>query len=58
MLSAGYPPEAMIDVMRILEQASGGSRQPEFMSTHPDPGNRVREIQNAIANADTLCASR
>lgn len=55
MLAAGYPPEAMIEVMQILEQASGGSPQPEFMSTHPDPGNRVAQIQNAIANQDTLC---
>ena len=55
MRDAGYPPEAMIEVMTILEQASGGSPQPEFMSTHPDPGNRRQQIENAIANADTVC---
>lgn len=55
MREAGYPLEAMIEVMQILERASGGSRQPEFMSTHPDPGNRVAAIENAIANADTVC---
>ena len=34
--------------MKILAEAGGGGRQPEFMSTHPDPGNRVAAIQAAI----------
>jgi len=29
----------------IKLQESGGSRPPQFMSTHPDPGNRVANIQ-------------
>jgi beta-barrel assembly-enhancing protease len=48
MAGAGYDPRAMIEVMRILESASGGSGQPEFMSTHPDPGNRRQVIAAAI----------
>jgi predicted Zn-dependent protease len=48
MASAGYDPRALIGVMRILEEASGGSRQPEFSSTHPSPENRVERIQQAI----------
>lgn len=48
MVEAGYDPRALIDVMRILSEASGPSRQPEFMSTHPDPGNRKEVIQGAI----------
>lgn len=31
-------------------QAAGGSSTPEFLSTHPDPGNRVQNI-NAIADS-------
>jgi predicted Zn-dependent protease len=27
-------------------QALGGTRQPEFLSTHPDPGNRITEFRN------------
>jgi beta-barrel assembly-enhancing protease len=54
MSEAGYDPRAMIKVMDILEQASGGSGQPEFMSTHPDPGNRrqviTQEIQRLFPN--------
>lgn len=46
---AGYDPRAMIQVMQILEQAGGGSRQPEFLSTHPNPGNRIGELERAIA---------
>lgn len=45
---AGYDPRALIGVMKILERSSPGGRQPEFMSTHPDPGNRERAIQEAI----------
>lgn len=48
MLQAGYDPEALISVMEILEKASGGQRQPEFLSTHPSPENRVQKIRDAI----------
>lgn len=46
---AGYDPRALIRVMEILAEAGGGARQPEFFSTHPNPENRVAEIQQAIA---------
>ena len=29
-------------------QKEGGARQPEFLSTHPDPGNRVRDIKAKV----------
>ncbi len=48
MAQAGYDPRSMIDVMTILEQANSGPRPAEFMSTHPDPGNRIQNIQQAI----------
>ena len=40
----------MIGVMEILAAHAGGGRQPEFMSTHPDPGNRAEHIKQEIAN--------
>jgi predicted Zn-dependent protease len=49
MSSAGYDPREMIEVMSVLKKASGGSRQPEFLSTHPDPGNREEKIRQQIA---------
>ena len=49
LVEAGYDPEAMIDVMRILKEASGGGNQPEFMSTHPSPDNRIEKLKEVIA---------
>ena len=49
MAEAGYDPRAMIRVMEALAQASGGSRQPEFVSTHPAPENRAARIKEEIA---------
>lgn len=46
---AGYDPRAMIGVMKVLDEASGGQAPPEFFSTHPKPANRVEFIEKAIA---------
>jgi beta-barrel assembly-enhancing protease len=46
---AGYDPRAMAGVMEVLANASGGSRQPEFASTHPAPENRQARIKEEIA---------
>ena len=48
MSEAGYDPRALLEVMRILAESSQGNRAPEFMSSHPDPGNRREVIQRAI----------
>ncbi len=48
MTQTGYNPEALLGVMEILEQASGGQSQPEFLSTHPSPANRKEKIKEAI----------
>jgi beta-barrel assembly-enhancing protease len=49
MSEAGYDPRAMLSVMRILAESSKGGRPPEFLSSHPNPGNREEEIEAAIA---------
>lgn len=46
--AAGYDPRAMIGVMQMLEKQAGSGQQPEFMSTHPNPGNRIEELQKDI----------
>ena len=51
MVKAGYDPRAMIRVMEILKEASGGGGQPEWMSSHPDPGNRAEAIAAQIKAA-------
>ena len=46
---AGYDPRAMIQVMEMLARTGGARSTPEFMSTHPDPGNRIGYLQQEIA---------
>ena len=46
---AGYDPRALIRVMEILAESSQGNRPPEFFSTHPNPENRIENIQESIA---------
>jgi predicted Zn-dependent protease len=48
MAQAGYDPRGMIHVMRVLKQAGGGRGGPDFMSTHPDPGDREQTIKQII----------
>lgn len=45
---ACYNPSGMVSFMRTLEQASGGSNVPTFISTHPSPQNRVSLLQQRI----------
>jgi predicted Zn-dependent protease len=51
MIRAGYDPNALIRVMEVLKKAAGGRAPPEFLSTHPDPDNRVERIKEAIRKA-------
>ena len=53
MNDAGYNPEELISVMQILAEASQGNAPPEYLSTHPNPENRVQRIQQAIQNIST-----
>jgi predicted Zn-dependent protease len=47
---AGYDPSELIQVMRVLANASQGQAPPEFFSTHPNPERRIERIQEAIQN--------
>ena len=51
---AGYRPEAMLEVIQILEESSNGG-PPEFLSTHPTSENREQKIREAL---DSRRASR
>lgn len=48
MTRAGYDPTGMLDLIQILIDASGGSSQPEILSTHPNPERRHRDVQRLI----------
>lgn len=51
MNDSGYDPNEMISVMQILEASSSGNQPPEFFSTHPNPANRIQQIQADIQNS-------
>ena len=48
MVTAGYDPIHMIEVIDILELSATGSQPIEFLSTHPCPPNRRQYIENII----------
>ncbi|MGQ0767463.1 MAG: M48 family metalloprotease [Gemmatimonadota bacterium] len=49
MTNAGYDPREMGEMFQILDRISGGSQKtPEWLSTHPNPGNRVAKTQERI----------
>jgi hypothetical protein len=48
MYEAGYDPMAMADFFAKLEK-EGGSGGPQFLSDHPNPGNRAAAVKMAIA---------
>ena len=50
LLQCGYDPEAMIRVMEVLKKVAGSTgRQPDMLSTHPAPENRIGIIRDEIA---------
>ena len=44
MANAGYDPRDLANMFRTIERESGGSRAPEWLSSHPNPGNRYEAI--------------
>jgi beta-barrel assembly-enhancing protease len=49
MHRAGYDPRALADFFQKLEQQSGGGG-PQFLSDHPNPGNRLVAIDKEVSN--------
>jgi peptidase M48-like protein len=54
MARAGYDPRQMANMFKTIEQ-QGGSNGPEFLSDHPNPGNRYAAINR---EADSLRIAR
>lgn len=48
MRSAGFDVRQAIPFWNAMQQGNSGSRPPEFLSTHPDPTNRIARIQAYI----------
>jgi predicted Zn-dependent protease len=51
MREAGYNPKGILEVMQILASTRQGGKSPEFLSTHPDPGNRLQRIKALVAQS-------
>jgi predicted Zn-dependent protease len=52
MTRVDYDPKEMLEVFGVLDgvtRAEGGGRMPDWLSTHPSPGNRLARIQGQIA---------
>lgn len=45
---AGYNPQAMVEFFHKLE-AEGGGRGPQFLSDHPNPGNRAEAVAREVS---------
>lgn len=46
MANAGYDPRDLANMFKTIERTSGGSSGPEWLSTHPNPGNRYEKINS------------
>ncbi len=59
MTRLGYDPHEMGEMFKTLERVSGGGNRstPEWLSTHPDPGNRVARTNERIAEAGPTVAA-
>jgi peptidase M48-like protein len=51
MARAGYDPRRMADMFQTIER-QGGSGGPEWMSSHPNPGNRRAAIEKEATQLD------
>jgi beta-barrel assembly-enhancing protease len=48
LYDAGYDPRAMSQFFEKLEAESKGKNPPQFLSDHPNPGNRVERVNEEI----------
>jgi predicted Zn-dependent protease len=54
--AACYDPQEAIPLWERMSQLGGGQRQPEFASTHPDPANRIQQLQAMMPQAQAFRA--
>jgi beta-barrel assembly-enhancing protease len=49
MIAAGYNPQGIEDVFKMLNNTVKGDKPPEFLSDHPADGRRIKRIAEKIA---------
>jgi len=58
MARAGYDPRDMASMFQTIQQKGGGGGGPEWMSSHPNPGNRYDAITKEAAQLRVTNATR
>jgi len=53
MAMAGYNPNESVSFWERMSQQGGGSKQPEFLSTHPVDQNRIIKLKQKMSDAMT-----
>jgi predicted Zn-dependent protease len=48
---AGYNPKEAIPLWQRMGKASDGQTPPEFLSTHPNEGNRIKRLEEYMPEA-------
>lgn len=48
MTKLDYDPKGLRQVMELFQRMSAGGGQPSFLSTHPDPGARIQQIDGLL----------
>jgi hypothetical protein len=57
MAKAGYDPRDLAKMFETIGKASGGGRDPQWMSSHPDPGNRSAYIVKEAALVEVAASA-
>jgi Zn-dependent protease with chaperone function len=57
MARAGYDPRALARMFETIAKTSGGSGQPQWLSSHPDPGNRTQYITQEATRLQIAAAA-
>ena len=58
MARAGYDPRAAVSLWNKMNAAAGGGGQPKFLSTHPAPKDRIKDIEKNLPRVLPLYAKR
>ncbi len=54
MAGAGFDPRQSVDLWENMDAASAGRRPPQFLSTHPEPANRIEKLKQRLPQAMQL----
>jgi predicted Zn-dependent protease len=48
MVQAEYDPNSAVDLLNAMEKLSHDIKRPQYLTNHPDPGNRAARILGVI----------